>query len=257
MATALGSSGAETPKGEVAVPKTGAAGAVPKNEAAGAVPKTGAAGAVPKSELEPYGGSIELILGPMFSEKSTELIGRIRRAALADQPVVLVKHAKDVRYEEGAIVATHAELRQPSASRSEIMAPIRVVRAEQLSELVITEPVVGIDEGQFFPDLAECSERWANEGRVVIIAALDGDFSRRPFGAGCAMIPLAEKTTKLRGVCMRCRCRESAFTLRLGESKELELIGGRESYHSVCRKCYFASAASTVSTVSTVSTAST
>ncbi len=196
-----------------------------------------------KDELEPYGGSIELILGPMFSEKSTELLGRIRRAALADQPVALVKYTKDTRYEKDAVVATHAEMRQGSVPGSDVRAPIRVVKAETLSDLVITEPVIGVDEGQFFPDLAACSERWANEGRRVIIAALDGDFARRAFGAGCGMVPLAEKVTKLSGVCMHCRRTESSFTLRLGASEELELIGGREEYHSVCRKCYFAAKA--------------
>lgn len=189
--------------------------------------------------LEPYGGSIELILGPMFSGKSTELLGRVRRAALADQPVMLVKHVKETRYGEDEIVTTHSEMRQGVVPRSETKAPIRVVRSERLSELIAWEPVIGIDEGQFFPDLAEACERWANEGHRVIIAALDGDFARRPFGAGCGLVPLAEKVIKLKGVCMNCRHRESAFSLRLGASKELELIGGRETYHSVCRKCYF------------------
>lgn len=43
--------------------------------------------------------------------------------------------------------------------------------------------VVSIDEGQFFPDVVEFAERCANAGKVVIIAALDGDFRRKPFGA--------------------------------------------------------------------------
>ena len=30
-------------------------------------------------------------------------------------------------------------------------------------------------------DIARFAEKWANEGKVVIIAALDGTFQRRPF----------------------------------------------------------------------------
>jgi thymidine kinase len=198
--------------------------------------------------LQPYGGSIELILGPMFSEKSTELLSRARRAALADQPVVIIKHVKDVRYETADVVATHAEMRQASAPKTESRAQILVVSAGRLSDVALDAgladfamtPVVGVDEGQFFPDLIEVCERWANEGRRVIVAALDGSFARTPFNDSCNLVSRCESVTKMRGVCMHCRSRDSAFSLRLGASKELEVIGGREEYHSVCRKCYFA-----------------
>ena len=39
--------------------------------------------------------------------------------------------------------------------------------------------VVGIDEGQFFPDLHEFCETAANAGKVVVVAALDGTFQRK------------------------------------------------------------------------------
>jgi thymidine kinase len=43
--------------------------------------------------------------------------------------------------------------------------------------------VIGIDEGQFFPDLVEwCDEQVNVHGRLVIVAALDGTFQRKPFG---------------------------------------------------------------------------
>jgi superfamily I DNA and RNA helicase len=39
--------------------------------------------------------------------------------------------------------------------------------------------VIGIDEGQFFPDLVAFSEKAADCGKVVIVAALDGTFQRK------------------------------------------------------------------------------
>ena len=42
--------------------------------------------------------------------------------------------------------------------------------------------VVGVDEGQFFPDLVEFCDSMANAGKQVVVAALDGDFLRQPFG---------------------------------------------------------------------------
>ena len=187
------------------------------------------------------GGSIELIIGPMFGGKTAEMVGRIRRAALAEQPALIVKYRGDCRYESGATVATHADMRQASTDATDSVAAVRVVIADTLGEVgAVTEQVVGVDEGQFYPDLVEHCERWAAEGRRVIVAALDGDFARRPFGQVCALVPLCEAVVKRRGGCMGCRRRESAFSLRLSHSTDLVEIGALESYRTVCRACYFA-----------------
>jgi hypothetical protein len=58
---------------------------------------------------------------------------------------------------------------------------LKATPCERLSELgaVWREyDVVGIDEGQFFPDLVEFSEMAANAGKIVLIAALDSTFQR-------------------------------------------------------------------------------
>jgi len=183
-------------------------------------------------------GRIELIIGPMFASKTTEMVCRIHRAALANQASVIIKYRGDSRYDDGAVVTTHAGIKQTSTPETKILAPIRIVIASCLSEVDISEPFIGIDEGQFFPDLVECCERWAAKGHCVIVAALDGDFARRPFGHVCSLIPLCESVEKLRGVCMVCRGRDSAFTQRIGASTNLVEIGAQESYRSVCRQCY-------------------
>lgn len=64
--------------------------------------------------------------------------------------------------------------------------------------------VVAIDEGQFFPEIVEVSEKLANAGKIVIVAALDSTFERKPFGRICEMIPLAETVDKLTAVCYSC-----------------------------------------------------
>ena len=39
--------------------------------------------------------------------------------------------------------------------------------------------MVGIDEGQFFPDLLPFCEAVSNAGKTVVVAALDGTFQRK------------------------------------------------------------------------------
>lgn len=188
----------------------------------------------------PHSGRIEAIVGPMFSEKTTKLVSRLRRASLANQACVLVKARRDTRYGGADIVAAHSEIRQGSTAASPECAPIRVVAAERLSEVDAREAVVGVDEGQFFPDLIERCELWAAQGRRVIVAALDANFRREPFGQVCELLARCEHFEKENGVCMVCKCRDSAFTRRRNDSTELVQIGGRELYESVCRQCYYA-----------------
>ncbi|OWK14316.1 TK1, partial [Cervus elaphus hippelaphus] len=89
-----------------------------------------------------------------------------------------------------------------------------------------------------FPDIVEFCENMANSGKTVIVAALDGTFQRKAFGTILNLVPLAESVVKLTAVCMEC-FREAAYTKRLGVEKEVEVIGGADKYHSVCRLCYF------------------
>lgn len=172
-------------------------------------------------------GQIQVIFGPMFSGKSTELMRRVRRFQIAQYKCLVIKYAKDTRYSNS--FSTH--------DRNTIDAlpacMLRDVTQESLSVAVI-----GIDEGQFFPDIVDFCEMMANEGKTVIVAALDGTFQRKAFGSILNLVPLAESVVKLTAVCMEC-FREAAYTKRLGLEKEVEVIGGADKYHSVCRLCYF------------------
>jgi len=188
-------------------------------------------------------GSIELIIGPMFSEKTTTMMAQVKRAAYANKRALMIKWINDTRYADGPTVTSHGALRQSSSGATATCEAIRVVSAAVLAEVAagVTEhddQIIGIDEGQFYPDLVAQCQKWANEGRRVIVAALDGDYLRRPFGQVCELVPLCESVQKQRGICMLCRGAESAFTRRLGASEAIIEIGAAESYMSVCRACY-------------------
>lgn len=88
-----------------------------------------------------------------------------------------------------------------------------------------------------FPDIVSFSERWANQGRTVIVAALDGTFQRKGFGSILDLVPLAEQITKLTAVCVNCHA-DASFTKRLGTETEIEVIGGVDKYIAVCRACF-------------------
>ena len=97
--------------------------------------------------------------------------------------------------------------------------------------------VIGIDEGQFYPDLVDKVEEFVRKDKLIIISALDGTFERKPFGQIPSLIPLADDVIKLRAICMQCG-QEAPFTHRLVSNKEVELVGWKDLYEPVCRHCY-------------------
>lgn len=57
-------------------------------------------------------GMIEVIMGPMFSGKSTELLRKLQRHRIARKQVLLIKHSSDERYPgSDRCVVTHDHLK--------------------------------------------------------------------------------------------------------------------------------------------------
>jgi thymidine kinase len=88
----------------------------------------------------------------------------------------------------------------------------------ELAPLCEDYDVIGVDEGQFFTEIVEFCELLANQGKTVVVSALDGTFERKPFGNIINLIPLAERVVKLCAVCVYCTA-EAAFTKRIVDCK--------------------------------------
>jgi len=173
-------------------------------------------------------GSIELIIGNMCSSKSSLLLARIRRYRVAKLRCVILRYSKDNRYHESKF-STHDQVMADAVSISSL---------NDLPDSYFDDfDVIAIDEGQFMHPLVDFCDKHANAGRIVIVAALDGDFNRKPFGEVCDLVPLCETVTKLSAVCMVYFKSGAPFTKRLVQSDAIELIGGLNEYEARCRKC--------------------
>ena len=177
-----------------------------------------------------YTGSISVIYGPMFSGKTTELLRRIRRHQIAERKCLLISYKNDNRYTEESKAFTHDKI-EMDASKVGLLCDV--------DGLVDEYEVIGIDEGQFFDDLLEKTEEWANKGKTVIVAALDADFNRKPFKEVCQLLPLAEKVKKLNSVCFFCNQKASFTKKTKGDKNQLVEIGGKDVYQPACRKCFY------------------
>lgn len=175
-------------------------------------------------------GEIQVIFGPMFSGKSTELLRRIRRYRVRNDSCILLK-TKDNRYENDEDkVITHDLINYLDAFACDSL-----FEAEDIAD---SHDVIGIDEGQFFDDIIQFVEVMANRGKIVIIACLDSDFRREPFGTICQLCAKAEKVTKLSSICHYCKD-DAAFSARLSGEQAIKVIGGPDKYKPVCRTCYY------------------
>jgi len=77
----------------------------------------------------------------------------------------------------------------------------------------------------------------ADLGVRVIVAGLDLDFRRRPFGPIPELMAIAEYVDKMHAVCMRCGG-AAQYSLRIAAGEQQVLVGDVESYEARCRRCY-------------------
>lgn len=178
-------------------------------------------------------GEIHVIVGPMFAGKTTTLLRRIKSESSNGRSVAIIKSNKDTRYGLHSIV-THDGDKFPCWP----LADLSSFRQEFGSDAYEKLDVIGIDEAQFFDDLYDfCRNAADYDGKIVIVAGLDGDYLRRRFGSVLDIIPLADSVTKLTARCEICGKR-AFFTLRKTEEMQTELIGGADKYMPVCRNHY-------------------
>ena len=174
-------------------------------------------------------GHIEVIAGGMFSGKSEELVRRMRRALIARQRVQVFKPATDTRHEgERLVTRDKRELDAES-----------VIDSRDLSEkLRWGVQVIGIDEAQFFDEgLAQLVNDLADAGMRVIVASLDQDFRREPFGPMPAILATAEYVDKVHAICVRCGA-PAHYSQRTAGGGEQVQVGDTESYEARCRRCF-------------------
>jgi thymidine kinase len=173
-------------------------------------------------------GWIEVVVGSMFSGKTEELIRRLNRARIAKQKVEIFKPEIDKRYDDINVVSHN-----DNSIRS-----IPVQNASQILLYIDGMDVVGIDEAQFLDDdLPAVCNYIANQGIRVVVAGLDMDFQGKPFGPIPALMATAEYVTKVHAICMRCGDL-AHYSHRTVVSEKLVLLGEKDNYEPLCRKCY-------------------
>ena len=178
-------------------------------------------------------GYLEIILGPMWSGKTSALLKIYRQYSFCKSKICVINYEADIRYSR-TMLSTHDKEMIPcilGVSMEEIM--------KNHKDEIETSNVILINEGQFFSDIVPFTIKMVEEERKkVYICGLDGDFKRDKIGNLLDLIPMCDKMTKLHALCSMCKDGTLApFTFRSTCETEQVLIGN-DIYVPLCRSCF-------------------
>ena len=178
---------------------------------------------------------LEIIIGPMFSGKSSTLIRTLNVYHQVGLRVLYINHIIDTRSKN------HFSTHDTTIQTIQNFDTLKTDSLNKFGEEISSYEVVGIDESQFFDDLEVCKE-WVDHGTSVIVCGLCGDFKRKKFGKILDLIPHSDSVIKLNAWCQKCtrkgKLKEAIFTQRVNEQQSQTIVGGKDKYLPVCRNCY-------------------
>lgn len=178
---------------------------------------------------------LNLVIGPMFAGKTTRIIKHIRKLKDDQINFISIKPSIDTRYDKDKICSHDKDSEDCIVLDKDKIESLKDDKDYKDSKVII------IEEGQFFKNLFEFVDEEMKNGKSFIIAGLDGDYRRKPFGDMLKLIPLSDTVNKLYSYCKECGIEKQVrapFTKRIIKTKKQELVGGEEMYHPVCRNHY-------------------
>ncbi len=141
-------------------------------------------------------GKVEVVMGPMYSGKTEELIRRIVRRNIARQKGIIFKISSDTRTLEEKVV---------SRAGTSLKAEVIDNSSEALKHLDDFLDYVAFDEAQFFDDaIVDVVKEFVNHGTDVIVAGLNLDFRGEPFDNVMKIAAIADEIALLKAVCVVC-----------------------------------------------------
>lgn len=175
-------------------------------------------------------GYLKLIIGCMFSGKTSHIISECMRWKSIGMNVLIINYDLDKRYSDLNRVITHDQN------------GIDCTMLRNLSDYKVESyEVILINEAQFFEDLRDNVIHWCDVlKKIVIVSGLDGDYQRKKFGQLIDLIPHADDFVKLKAYCVICKDgTHGIFTWKTIDRDPSSVVDiGTNKYIPICRKHY-------------------
>ena len=181
---------------------------------------------------------LHIVLGPMFSGKTTYLINKVNELlnnGIDKEEILLINHSSDSRYDTNGTICSHDKIKINSLSMHTLCSSLE--SSEYAWDII---RYIFIDESQFFEDLYDTiTSKFMNNSNYpdlnIYVFGLDGDYKQEPFTNSrlLELIPYCSSITKLLAKCTICNS-DAPFTKRITNSTEQILVGGSNDYQPVC-----------------------
>lgn len=178
--------------------------------------------------------SIHVLVGPMFSGKTSVLLQKLQQQK--QEEYVLLKYELDTSSDQ---VISHSGL----SLKAQKVQKLKMDGSEMFGNDRYRElNTIAIDGGHFFNNLADCCHQWVLNGKNVIVTALQTGIYMEPIKQTCELLALANSITLMHAVCHHCSM-PAIFTYRTtplstDEPNITDFISGSSAYIAVCRRCY-------------------
>ena len=182
-------------------------------------------------------GFLGIILGSMFSGKTSRLIQIYKSHSYIGKKIAVINHSSDTRYTD-TMLSSHDKTMIPCLFISDLKDTWNNVESPFYYDLRHADTIL-INEGQFFTDLKDIVlEMVEKYNKYVVICGLDGDFKRNRFGEILDLIPYCDSVEKLSALCAKCRDgTPGIFSNRISNEEDQVLVCS-DNYQPLCRICY-------------------
>jgi thymidine kinase len=193
--------------------------------------------------MDSYPGKLDIILGTMFSGKTTYLLSKLSSYSALNFSILYINIDIDTRSTKS--FSTHnsfMNLITKDDSQNTIK-NVTMLKLKNLKSIDIEQyDIIMIDEAHFFDDIIEFTKMALNNNKHVIIGSLIADFKGNKFGKVLDLITICDNVERLHAYCSECAknkfCRIATYSKRITKSKKNIDIGGSDKYIPVCRDHY-------------------
>ena len=175
---------------------------------------------------------LHLIVGPMFSGKTSRLINIANLSKIEGKKIFTINYKNDTRYSNKDKIVTHDGLGMDCFMVGKNIMSILDKNDYLNSEIVL------INESQFFENLLQFCLHSLGLNKTIFVSGLNGDSNMESFGEIDKLIPNCDTITHLNSRCSLCG-NLAPFTKRIVDNNDKELIGSGNYYMPTCRSCYY------------------
>lgn len=186
-------------------------------------------------QVEPF---INLIMGPMFSGKTTKLIHSYNAyvKTYTKEKCIMLNYTHDKRYSREPMVVSHDGLSVDCYDTTDLA---EFIDNPSTQPIFLKAKYIFINEAQFFPNLLHLIIFAKNIlNKNFVLCGLDYDYKKEKFGDLLDLVPYANQVHILTGKCNTQNCLfPSKYSHRIIDFNNQVLIGITQ-YVPLCEHCY-------------------